>query len=171
MSCPRVLWSSLTPGYMVCALFRPCPGNILTPQLGSDGVDDDDRMYQCYFYVRDVSDPGEPDSNYYALPLSISPVISADQQKVIHIDYLPTGSDTSVKEPQPFKVRPANEYIPERQELRKDLKPLHVVQPEGASFKVIEQGTSNVIQWQKWSFRVGFNRREGPILYNVRTQS
>ena len=135
---------------------------------GSDGVNDDDRMYQCFLYLRDLQNAQEPDSNHYAHPLSISPVVSTEHMKVIRIDHLPTGADTTVKEPQPLKVRPANEYIPERQKLRKDLKPLNVVQPEGASFAVNQQGTSNVIEWQKWSFRVGFNQREGPVLYDVR---
>lgn len=124
-------------------------------------------MYQCFLYVRDVQNPQEVDSNYYALPLSISPVIKTETMKVIRIDHLPTGADAAVKQPQPYKIRSANEYIPERQTLRKDLKPLNVVQPEGVSFKVLQQGTSNVIKWQKWSFRVGFNQREGPVLYNV----
>lgn len=118
--------------------------------------------------MRDPSNSSEPDSNHYALPLPISPVVSPDQGKVIRIDFLPTGADNKVNEnPGPWKVATANEYIPEAQELRKDLKPLHVVQPEGAGFKVIEQGTSRVVEWQKWSFRVGFNIREGMVLYNV----
>lgn len=88
--------------------------------------------------------------------------------KVIRIDHLPTGADTSIKESKTVKVHPANEYTPEYQKLRTDLKPLNVVQPEGASFTVTEQGTSQRIQWQKWSFRVGFNQREGMVLYDVR---
>ena len=89
--------------------------------------------------------------------------------KVIRIDMLPTGSDHSVKEPQPFRIPPPNEYSPEHQDLRTDLKPLSVVQPEGASFKVTEVGeTGRILQWQKWFFRVGFNQREGMVLYDVR---
>ncbi len=34
---------------------------------------------------------------------------------------------------------------------RKDLKPLHVLQPEGPSFKV----TGNLIEWQKFQIRFG----------------
>ena len=34
---------------------------------------------------------------------------------------------------------------------RDDLKPLHVVQPEGVSFKV----DGNVVEWQKWKMHVG----------------
>lgn len=112
--------------------------------------------------------PSEEDSNHYALPLTISPVIDTETWKVIRIDQLPTGADHTTKETRPYKVQPPNEYIPEHQNLRKDLKPLHVVQPEGASFQVTQAGeTGEVIEWQKWSFRVGFNQREGMVLYDV----
>jgi hypothetical protein len=39
---------------------------------GSDGIDDDKRMYQCFLYIRDPMNPSEEDSNHYALPLTIS---------------------------------------------------------------------------------------------------
>lgn len=117
--------------------------------------------------MRDPTNASEADSNHYALPLSISPVIDPVNMKVIRIDYLPTGKDNTIKEPEAWKPKPANEYIPEAQDLRKDLKPLNVVQPEGVSFSITQQGTSQVIEWQKWSFRVGFNIREGMVLYNV----
>ncbi|KAK4498489.1 hypothetical protein PRZ48_011147 [Zasmidium cellare] len=135
---------------------------------GSDGVEDDARMWQCFMYLRDPLNSSEADSNHYALPLSISPVIDCSKMEVIRIDYLPTGKDNAVSEPKPWKSQPGNEYVPEYQKLRTDLKPLQVVQPEGASFSVSEQGTSNVIEWQKWSFRVGFNQREGMVIYDVR---
>ncbi|PQE08055.1 copper amine oxidase protein [Rutstroemia sp. NJR-2017a WRK4] len=144
---------------------------------GSDGINeglftDDKRMFQCFLYVRDPKNPDEKDSNHYAMPLSISPVVSAETMKVTRIDFLPTGADNTTKEPGPYKVQPPNEYIPEAQNLRKDLKPLNVVQPEGASFKVSnfsEQG--HAIEWQKWSFKVGFNQREGMVLYDVHYDS
>ena len=41
---------------------------------------------------------------------------------------------------------------------RDDLKPLHVVQPEGVSFKV----DGNVLEWQKWKMHVGKHSRELP---------
>ncbi|KAJ9621672.1 hypothetical protein H2203_007161 [Taxawa tesnikishii (nom. ined.)] len=135
---------------------------------GSDGINDDDRMYQCFLYMRDPANSEEADSNHYALPLTISPVISTETMQVIRIDHLPTSKDNTIKETQPWKPKSGNEYVAEYQKLRTDVKPLHVVQPEGASFTVTEQGTSQVIEWQKWSFRVGFNQREGMVLYNVR---
>ncbi|GAB7346684.1 hypothetical protein MBLNU459_g1806t2 [Dothideomycetes sp. NU459] len=133
---------------------------------GSDGVDDDDRLFQCFFYLNANQD--QPDSNHYAIPLTISPVISADTFEVIRIDHLPTGKDNTVKPTQPWQQVPPNEYVPEAQtSLRTDLKPLHVSQPEGASFTVSEEGGLNTIEWQKWSFKAGFNQREGMVLYDV----
>lgn len=128
-------------------------------------------MYQCFLYMRDPANPSEADSNHYALPLAISPVVSTEHMKVIRVDLLPTGADNTIKETQPYCIKPPNEYIPEYQTLRTDLKPLNVVQPEGASFSVTQEGTSSVIEWQKWQFRVGFNHRDGMVLYDVRSQS
>lgn len=127
-------------------------------------------MYQCFLYMRDPHDPSKPDSNHYAFPLTISPVVDTVGLKVIRIDLLPTGADHSVKEPQPFEIPPPNEYDPEHQQVRTDLKPLNVVQPEGASFKVTQVGqTGRVLEWQKWFFRIGFNQREGMVLHDVCT--
>lgn len=125
-------------------------------------------MYQCFLYMRDPSDPSNLESNHYAFPLTISPVVDTVQWKVIRIDLLPTGSDHSVEEPGPFQIPPGSEYTPEHQKLRTDLKPLNVVQPEGASFRVTEVGeTGRVLEWQKWFFRIGFNQREGMVIYDV----
>lgn len=135
---------------------------------GADGVDDENRMYQCWMYIRDPNNSAEADSNHYAMPLPFSPVVSSETMKVIKVDLLPTGADHTIKPTRKYKIQPPNEYISEAQNLRTDLKPLNVVQPEGASFQVQHEGTSSVIQWQKWSFRVGFNQREGMVLYDVR---
>ncbi|KAI9727346.1 MAG: hypothetical protein M1828_006966 [Chrysothrix sp. TS-e1954] len=134
---------------------------------GSDGVNDDERMYQCYLFLRSSSNMSQVDSNHYAHPLSVSPVVSSASMKVIRIDQLPTGSDEKTTEPRPHKPQRDNEYLPESQTLREDLKPLQVIQPEGASFTVAQQGQSSVINWQKWSFRINFNQREGMVLHNV----
>ncbi|KAK6365096.1 hypothetical protein LTS17_011574 [Exophiala oligosperma] len=140
---------------------------------GSDGINDDERLYQVFLYMRDPANPDELDSNHYAFPLPISPVIECNDYKVIRIDYLPTGADNTIREPRPYEAVPANEYISEAQpHLRQDVKPLRVVQPEGASFKMTPTGeTGQTLEWQKWSFRVGFNQREGMVLYDVRYDS
>ncbi len=48
-------------------------------------------------------------------------------------------------------------------ETRPDLKPLHIVQPQGPSFTV--DGWK--VEWQNWSFRVGFTPREGLVLHEL----
>lgn len=135
-------------------------------------MDDDRRMYQCFLYMRDPMNPSNLDSNYYAFPLAISPVVDTVDSKVIRIEFLPTGEHLETRTTQPFKPTPPSEYIPEAHDLRTDLKPLNVVQPEGASFTVTKSGeTGRIIEWQKWSFRVGFNQREGMVIYDVGTRS
>lgn len=63
------------------------------------------------------------------------------------------------------------EYLPARiPELLRDrwqrepLKPLEITQPEGPSFTL----DGNLLRWQNWSLRVGFNHREGMTLHQVR---
>lgn len=113
-------------------------------------------MYQVFLYMRDPANSNEADSNHYAFPLPVSPVIECVNYKVVRVDVLPTGADATVKPLTAYQPKPANEYIPETQELRKDLKPLHVNQPEGPSFSVTPVGeTGNVLSWQKWNFFVG----------------
>jgi len=46
---------------------------------------------------------------------------------------------------------------------RTDLKPLEISQPDGVSFTV--EGYE--LRWQNWSMRLGFNYREGPVIYQV----
>ncbi|KAL1838219.1 hypothetical protein VTK73DRAFT_4427 [Phialemonium thermophilum] len=141
---------------------------------GSDGVKndrfyDDKRLVQCYLYMRDPDNAAERDSCHYAFPLPLSPVVDTETKKVVRIDVLPTGLDEKVRPLAPWKPVPPNEYIPEAQpRLRTDLKPLQVHQPEGASFTVehfAEMG--QLIRWQKWELKVGFNQREGMVLYDV----
>lgn len=143
---------------------------------GSDGLKtpdgrfyDDKRLMQCYMYMRDPANPSEADSCHYAFPLPISPVVDVVTMKVVRIDVVATGLDEKVKPVEPWRPVPPNEYIPDAHALRKDMKPLRVVQPEGASFavdKFAELGDR--VRWQKWDLKVGFNQREGMVLYDVR---
>jgi primary-amine oxidase len=146
---------------------------LLTVFEGSDGVkqgnfSDDKRAMQCFLYMRDPRNPSEPDSCHYAFPIPISPVVDPVTLDLVRIDILPTGLDETVKPLAPWQPVDASEYIPEAQTLRADLKPLQVVQPEGASFTVEDfSELGRLIRWQKWDFKVGFNQREGMVLYDV----
>lgn len=46
---------------------------------------------------------------------------------------------------------------------RTSLKPIEITQPEGPSFHV----DGSLVEWEKWSMRVGFNAREGLVLNAV----
>jgi primary-amine oxidase len=46
---------------------------------------------------------------------------------------------------------------------RDDLKRIEITQPDGPSFSV----DGNLVQWQRWSLRVGFTPREGLVLHTV----
>lgn len=123
---------------------------------GSDGVTDNERLYQVYMYMRDPNNAGELDSNHYAFPLPISPVVDCVDFKVIRIDILPTGKDATVGPLKPYVPGLPSEYVPEGRALRKDVRPLLVAQPEGASFTVTPSGeTGHTLDWQKWNFRIG----------------
>lgn len=63
------------------------------------------------------------------------------------------------------------EYVPSRipdrirdAGRREPLKPLEITQPDGPSFTL----DGNLLRWQNWSLRVGFNHREGMTLHQIR---
>jgi primary-amine oxidase len=45
--------------------------------------------------------------------------------------------------------------------MRDTLRPIEITQPDGPSFTV----TGDLVEWQNWSFRVGFDVREGLVLH------
>lgn len=57
------------------------------------------------------------------------------------------------------------EYVPSVRgtEVRTDLKPLHITQPDGPSFSL----DGSELSWQNWTMRLGFNYREGPVIYQL----
>ena len=62
------------------------------------------------------------------------------------------------------------EYVPRLvpgQRLRDDIKPLEIPQPEGVSFTL----DGNLLRWQNWSLRLGFNYREGLVLHTSATRT
>jgi primary-amine oxidase len=129
---------------------------------GTDHKAENRRLYQCYLYLRPVD---HAQTNHYSLPVSFSPVFNAITKEFVRMDYLPNGADTTTCATEPWKPVKAVEYAHDLLDgpLRKDLKPYIVEQPEGPSFTTDGQ----LVRWQKWRFRVGFNGREGVVLYNV----
>ncbi|MGJ3245785.1 MAG: primary-amine oxidase [Elainellaceae cyanobacterium] len=119
---------------------------------GHFGIPEEDgiRLSRALCWLRTT-----PHSNHYARPIDgLVPVVELNTMEVIRIE------DMGVVPvpPQPGEYAP--EFIPN---VRDDLKPLDIVQPDGVSFEV----NGHEIRWQKWRMRIGFNPREGLVLYTV----
>jgi primary-amine oxidase len=87
-------------------------------------------------------------SNPYANPLSgLTFVVDMNTMELLEIEEVPVGE----------RPKTMGEYVPELvpgQELRDDLRPLEIAQPEGVSFRV----EGNSLEWQRWSMRLGSTR-------------
>jgi primary-amine oxidase len=56
------------------------------------------------------------------------------------------------------------EYLPDLLPMRlREVAPLHVIQPAGVGFRL----DGNLLGWQNWQLRIGFNHREGLVLHQV----
>ncbi|KAM0716242.1 hypothetical protein Q7P37_007687 [Cladosporium fusiforme] len=133
----------------------------------TDGQNDmSQRLSMCWFYLRLTPNK---DANYYAYPLDLCAEVSEDLL-VVKIYRLPTRPNEEIhNSPRPFdrrRIHPQtlSEYHPDlRPSPRTTTKPYQVVQPDGPSFSV--QG--HRVAWEKWTFRVGFNYREGLTLHDI----
>lgn len=140
---------------------------------GCDEEGDVPRLMQMLVYARDPKH-NHPDSNMYAFPVPFVPVYDVLEKKIVRVDWCASGNDaddaaafnynTRIEGKNVLDTCQGNEYLPELvKDLRTDLKPYNVIQPEGASFTL--QG--NLVQWQKWRFRVTFTPREGLVLHDL----
>jgi primary-amine oxidase len=132
--------------------------------------DEPGRYFQGLVYAQDKRS-GNPDTNFYAFPVPMIPVVDYYKREVARVIKLATGG---VGEPVDATTHPKNpldhcapaEYVPELLPggVRQDLKELNVVQPDGPSFKVRDK---SLVEWQKWRFRVSFTPREGAVIHDV----
>ncbi|KAG1902546.1 copper amine oxidase [Suillus fuscotomentosus] len=135
------------------------------------------RLQQAFVFAR-----YSEHENLYAHPLDFVVVIDSLAEKVIQIDFPPTykrTEDGSVEvgcleyRAVPIvrrlfhrvKTRAHSTPCPAdpTHKPRDDIKPLHVLQPEGVSFKM----DGNVLEWQKWKMHIGFSHREGIALSTI----
>ncbi|WYZ39525.1 hypothetical protein EsH8_III_001439 [Colletotrichum jinshuiense] len=144
------------------------------PYGGPDADEKDiPRYMQGLIFARDAS-KNNPDSNHYGYPIPIIPVMDVATREILRIDRLATGGADDGLSPHPPASKPkrlfvhnkSSEYVPELLDTpqRGDLKPINITQPEGASFKV---HADNLVEWQKWRFRLGFTPREGAVLHDL----
>ncbi|KAF8971756.1 peroxisomal copper amine oxidase [Flammula alnicola] len=147
------------------------------------------RVQQALMYAR-----FSEHDNLYAHPLDFIPVIDANTEELLHVDFpahYARAADGSVKLSAPSTAPPpidadsfaasqreripvprkAFDFLPDLMAQteeggyhpRQDLKPLHVVQPEGVSFKV----DGHVLEWQNWKMHISFTHREGIALSTI----
>jgi hypothetical protein len=94
--------------------------------------------------------------NFYAHPIEgINAVVDIKAGKVLRVD------DYGAK---PIPMGEFNYEAQFFETFRAPLKPLDIVQPEGASFTL----NGHAITWDNWSLVIGFNAREGLTLHDIR---
>jgi primary-amine oxidase len=140
------------------------------PYGGLDIGAENRRYFQGLCFAQDTRN-GNADSNFYAYPLPLIPVMDAHTREIVRVDRLATGGKGDSLTGQTHLEHVLEhcegaEYVPELLEggTRKDVKPINITQPEGPSFRVTDE---SLVEWQKWSFRVSFNPREGAVLHDV----
>lgn len=119
---------------------------------GNYGVEDEQglRLSRALCWVRSSAN-----DNGYARPIEgVVAVIDLNKMEVLRVE------DYGVVPLPPQDGNYSPEFV---KNYRQDLKPLEIIQPEGASFQV----EGHEISWQKWKMRVGFTPREGLVLYTV----
>jgi primary-amine oxidase len=108
------------------------------------------RLTRALTWVR-----SEPGDNGYSRPIeALTAIVDLNSMTVVRIE------DDEVVPLPPESGNYSQRFI---KDYRKDVKPIEIVQPQGPSFEV----EGSLIRWQKWSFRIGFNPREGLVLYQV----
>lgn len=118
-------------------------------------VEEGRRIARCISFLRETED-----DNGYARPI---------EGLIVHVD-LGRGEvleviDHAPPDTEPIPLPPLHgRYTPEHHEpLRADLRPIAITQPEGPSFTVED----NLVRWQKWSLRLGWDPYEGLVLHQV----
>ncbi|KAI0919608.1 hypothetical protein AcV5_001627 [Taiwanofungus camphoratus] len=86
------------------------------------------------------------------------PSLEEDGEAAANRDRIPPPREAWDFLPDLMAQKPGGDF-----KVRDDLKPLHVVQPEGVSFKM----NGHVLEWQKWKMHIAFHHREGIALSTI----
>jgi primary-amine oxidase len=103
-----------------------------------------------------------PDGNPYANPVGgLHPIVDLNRMELLELEddeRLAAGPDVPAV---------MGEYLPSLTGLTpRAIAPLQIEQPEGVSFTL----EGNLLSWQNWQLRIGFNYREGLVLHTVAYQ-
>ena len=124
----------------------PWPAGGFLPEEIPDGT----RMLKAISFVREF-----PGDNGYARPIQgLIAYVDLENETVMRLD------DHGVV---PIPPESANYDANSVGELRKDLKPIEITQPEGPSFTT----DGHAIQWQKWNLRISMHPIHGLVLHDV----
>ena len=113
-------------------------------------LDDGRRLFWTPMWHRPT-----PDANQYAHPIGgLHAIVAIDTAEVVDVE--DTAGIPTPQTPGPYRLEQTGGDV--------RLKPLEIVQPEGASFVV--DGWE--IRWERWRFRLGHCQREGLVVNDVR---
>ncbi len=120
-------------------------GKALMPEQWADR-----RLGWCDIWYRET-----PEGNLYAHPVSgLKVVVDVNTMELLELE-----NDHDHGQPEVNAEYVPGPWTGEQREAA----PLHITQPEGVSFTI--EGTE--LKWQNWTMRLGFNYREGPVIYQV----
>ena len=110
------------------------------------------RIGWCDMWYR-----GSERGNPYARHLTgLHPVVDLNTMELLELE------DTGYSGQADHEVM--GEYLPDLLPMRlREVAPLEVSQPDGVSFTL----DGNLLSWQNWQLRLGFNHREGLVLHQV----
>ncbi|KAF7362373.1 Amine oxidase [Mycena venus] len=127
------------------------------------------RIQQGFLYAR-----FSRHDNHYAHPMDFLAIFDSNAEKVLNLgEFGLLASYSNSHTPNAIVSRPPRtsfDFLPDLMattqkdfKLREDVKPLHIVQPEGVSFKF----NGSQLEWQNWKMHIGFSHREGIALSTV----
>jgi primary-amine oxidase len=113
------------------------------------------RVLNCFVWMRCF-----PLDNYYAHPVEgLHALIDLSTLEILRVDDHCEESGDYI----PVPRTPLNFDADVLTSFRPSSAALDVVQPEGPGYRV----EGNRVAWENWDFRVGFNGREGLVLYTI----
>ncbi|HUA04830.1 MAG TPA: primary-amine oxidase [Solirubrobacteraceae bacterium] len=176
-----VLWEPLAPGEhppMTPDEFHDCDAALrihprVIEALNNRGVTDMDLvLFDTWAYGAelvpaayegrriawaDVWHRASPTANPYANMLSgLHPIVDLNTMELLELEDRDPGPPPQIMGEYDPKLVPGLQ-------LRDDIKPLDISQPDGPSFTL----DGNRLDWQKWSMRIGFNYREGLVIHTL----
>jgi primary-amine oxidase len=118
------------------------------------------RIGWCDLWYRD-SELGNPYAHHVS---GLHPIVDLNTMTLLEIE---DSAGSGEGEPHGAEPEVMGEYLPGLLPARlrgpREVAPIHISQPEGPGFRF----DGNLLRWQDWELRIGFNYREGLVLHQV----